>query len=879
MSAKKRKTKPLLRDSRTRTSTSIFSKENEKGIDKRVKGFWLLMAIFFLSGLCGIVYEVVWSRLLTLVFGNTTYAISTVVGVFMFGLALGSYLGGRWLFKIKNLLKGYAFLELGVGIYAALFFPILSWIQQIHSALFPSLYTQPVILNLVRILLSFGLLLIPTVLMGATFPLLGQTLIRFPRWVGRDIGILYALNTFGAATGCFLGAFLFIPALGIQQTLFSGAVCNGAIGLITWYLSRDMDIATEAENKPWIAPLKSGGETSFITDKQVRFILFSFLASGLLALVYEVAWSRALILVFGSSIYAFATILTTYLLGMALGSVILGRLMDRIQKPIFWFFFLQGIIGASVFFTTPMIGQLPDYFLTFFSQADISWETIALKEFGICFLIILTPTFASGASFPLVTKIFIQHHGFKVGRAIAHAYSFNTIGGIIGSLAAGFILIPLLGVEKTLLLGGGLNLLIASLGSVLAPGLKKFTKFAWGVGCSAVAVFGFWVLPSWNPKLINSGVYLYGKTMAASSRTSDIDFLMSIYKLLFYREGSSATVTVFQKDHQRFLRVNGKTDGSNASDNYTQVLLGLLPVMYSPNPEVALVIGLGTGITLGSVLEYPVQEVDCIEISAEVVEAANFFKEENGDALRSPRVRLHVLDGRTWLMAMSREYDFISSEPSHPWQTGNANLFTVDFFELAKRRLKKGGVFCQWLPIYHMDQEHFRLLVSSFKRVFPYIHIWMATTDALLIGSTAPSLSIDYGELQKRMEMPPIKHRLKKLGIRNLEDFLSFFYLDQNAVAKFVSGVEEINSDNNPVLEFSAPKYLFERVKPDTFLAFLNLSNESQLPFKEGEIGERQLKNIQSERMNRRADYFREWRIPEEVIRQMFKESHTSSKP
>ena len=869
----------MLGDSGARTATSIDSKFDEPGSHKRIKGFWFLMAIFFLSGLCGIVYEVVWSRLLILVFGNTTYAISTVVAVFMFGLALGSYAGGRWLLKIKNLLKGYALLEIGIGMYAALFLPILALVQQIHSALFPSLYAQPAFLNLVRILLSLGLLLIPTALMGATFPLLGQVLIRYPRLVGRETGILYALNTFGAAAGCFLGAFLFIPALGIPYTLFFGAVCNGAIGAITWYLARNRSMASVPESKAWAEPLRRGGQTSLITDGQVRFILFSFLASGCLALVYEVAWSRALILIFGSSIYAFATILTTYLLGMALGSFLMGRLMDRIQKPIFWFFFLQGVIGATVFITTPLIGRLPDYFLTFFSQPDISWETIALKEFGICFLIILTATFASGASFPLVTRIFIQHHGFRVGRAIADAYSFNTVGGIIGSLAAGFLLIPLLGVEKTLLLGGGLNLLIAAVGNAFASGIKKSFKMAWGVGCTAAAVVGFWVLPSWNPKSINSGVYLYGKTLAASSRTGDMDSLMSPYKLLFYREGASATVTVFQRDQQRFLRVNGKTDGSNASDNYTQVLLGLLPIMYSPRPETALVIGLGTGITLGSILEYPVRQVDCIEISPEVMEASGFFKEENGDALRSPRVRVHILDGRTWLMAMPREYDLISSEPSHPWQTGNANLFTVDFFELAKRRLKKGGVYCQWLPIYHMDQEHFRLLVSSFTRVFPYVHIWMATTDALLIGSASPSLSLDYGELQKRTEMPLIKQRLNKLGIRNPEDFLSFFYLDQNAVAKFVSGVEGINSDYYPVLEFSAPKYLFARVKPDTFLAFLNLSYASQLPFQDGQIGEGQLRNIQSRRINRRADYFREWRIPETVIRQMLKESHIGPKP
>jgi spermidine synthase len=322
---------------------------------------------------------------------------------------------------------------------------------------------------------------------------------------------------------------------------------------------------------------------------------------------------------------------------------------------------------------------------------------------------------------------------------------------------------------------------------------------------------------------------------------------------------------VFQRGNIRFLRLNGKTDGGNSSDNYTQILLGLLPVMYSKNPEKALVIGLGTGITLGSVLDYPVKEVDCIEISPEVVEASHFFDEDNGHVLSSPRVRLHVLDGRTWLMAIPETYDLIVSEPSHPWQTGNANLFTIDFFRLAMKGLKDDGVFCQWLPIYHMDKEHFRLLVSSFKKVFPSVHIWMATTDALLIGSREKLTNIDYGELQRRMAIPKIRQRLAKLEVHSPEDFLSFFYLDDDAVAKFIKGTTGVNSDNDPVLEFSAPKYLLERTKPDTFLSFLSLSYESRLPL----VNAADISGIQRRRIDSRARYFRQWRIPESIIQQM----------
>jgi spermidine synthase len=358
---------------------------------------------------------------------------------------------------------------------------------------------------------------------------------------------------------------------------------------------------------------------------------------------------------------------------------------------------------------------------------------------------------------------------------------------------------------------------------------------------------------------------MYGKTMANTSGTTDVNSFMSIYKLLYHREGSSATVTVFQRENFRFLRVNGKTDGSNSTDNYTEVFLGILPIMYLEYPEDVLVIGLGTGITLGSVLDYPVKRVDCVEISPEVVEASRYFNKENGFALNSPATRLHVLDGRTWLMAMHETYDIITSEPSHPWQTGNANLFTVDFFKLAAKRLKKGGIFCQWLPIYQMEEEHFRLLVASFKKVFPYIHIWIANTDALLVGSAEDLPPINYPEFKKRMAMPRIKERLAILDLNTPEDFLSFFYLDQHAVNKLIDGVTGVNSDNHPVLEFSAPKYLLALVRLDTFLSFLNLSLESKLPL----INAEDLPGIQQRRLEKRASLLRQEGIPEPIIQRM----------
>jgi spermidine synthase len=372
MPTRKRKTPNSYKGSPNRQPI-VSPPSPKKMSDSDGMAFWIVMTAFFFSGLCGLIYEVVWSRLLTLIFGNTTYAISTVVGIFMFGLALGSYLCGKFLSKIKNLLKIYALIEIGIGIYAALSIPLLSVVQVVNTELFPSIYSNHLLLNLIRILLSSSLLFCPTLLMGATMPLLSQALTRPPQFIGRDIGLLYAINTFGAAAGCFLGAFLLIPTLGIQLTIFAGAGLNVFLGLMVWTFSKGMLSKDAKELKPPTANQnKVVSESLRITSNQSILVIFIFTVSGFLALLYEVSWSRALILVFGTSIYAFATMLTTYLLGMALGSIVLGRLIDRVRHPILLFAILQMVIGASVL-SQPYHREIARLFHDIFSDKNISW--------------------------------------------------------------------------------------------------------------------------------------------------------------------------------------------------------------------------------------------------------------------------------------------------------------------------------------------------------------------------------------------------------------------------------------------------------------------------------------------------------------------------
>ena len=835
------------------------------GINTSVTFCALLMFVFFVSGSCGLIYEVVFARLLVLIFGSTTYAVSTVLGVFMFGLAFGSYFCGKYLHKVKDCLKAYAFVEIAIGMFAFLFIPLLGVVQELHSIIFQSFYDQPFILNSARIFLCFCLLIFPTLLMGATVPLISSLVVRSINRAGFNIGFLYASNTIGASLGCFGGSFFLIPAFGMTVAILITAGFNILIGAVCLLANRFGYIKTETGTDDIFheAVAHNASPATAVLIGNERFIkvaLISFFLSGLLSLVYEVAWTRILVLIFGTSVYAFSTMLTTFLFGLAAGSLVAGMFVDRIKNRVISLAILQLSIGLSLFASIPVMGWLPDIFLQYFKE-DISWNRLILSEFFICFLVMFIPTFCSGALFPLVSRIFMDSKSQSAGKAVGNAYFVNTIGGIIGSISAGFIFIPFIGVEKTLLYGSLVNILAGSFG--------YFAYYGYSTKRVVIAVASFslivWVvlfkMPGWNPLVMNSGIYMYGAQLA--KKVPDTLSYMSRFKLIYFREDHSATVSVLEKG-ERFLRINGKTDGGTG-DNHTQILLGILPSIYAKNPETALVIGLGTGITAGSVLDFSsIKSLDCIEISPAVTEASHYFDSFNNRPLESSKMRLHNFDGRTWIMAMPRKYDIIVSEPSHPWQTGNANLFTIDFFKMAVGRLSKNGFFCQWLPYYHMDKRHFQIVLNSYRKVFPYVNVWVAGTDALLIGSNAKP-TLDYGFIANLFTDKNISSKLRQIDIYTPADLFGFFWLDNAGVDNFISGVEEINSDNNPLIEFSAPKYLNMPQTPETFFSLLENSYTSKIEL----TGVADMNEMEGQRIKSREKYLHKWKIPDEVIKDM----------
>lgn len=826
--------------------------------------YWLLVGLFTLSGACGLIYQVVWGRLAVLVFGSTTHAIATVLGVFFLGLALGSFLAGKYGDRQDRPLVLYGWLEIGIGIYAALFHLFLAGAQYLHHALFPLVYDTPALLSVVRIAVAAAILLPPTILMGATVPVVSEVLTRSPRHVGKDFGLVFACNTLGAAAGSFLSAFFLIPAVGLQTTTWIAALLNIAVGALSLYWG----FRGKLPEKAAVGSDQAGAAQPplHVPVTEARAALLAFALTGFLGLVYEVAWSRALVLVFGTSVFAFATMLTTYLVGLALGSVVMGRWVDRIGNLLRAFVVMQIIAGVAVFVSTVAIGQLPEFFINYF-RVDTPWRTIMLLEFAVCFGIMFVPAFGSGMLYPLVARMFMGQRQFHIGRTIADAYAVNTVGCILGSFAAGFFLIPFFGIERTLLLGAGLNLLVAAGLAAFLSGWPQGRRVALMAVLIVAALAGNFLFKSWQPLEMNAGVYIYGDPLARMAK--GVRTFVEENQLLYYREGPSDTVAVLESPRGRFLRVNGKTDGgylkSGQSDNYTQALLGLLPLLYKPAAEQALVVGLGTGMTLEAIHASPNVSIDCIEISTAVAEAARYFDEANGGVLDSPRVQLKLLDGRTWLAAMPREYDIIISEPSHPWQTGNANLFTEDFFQESQRRLGAGGVFCQWLPYYQMEKAHFQTLLKTVQATYRYVNVWVVYSDAIVIASQQP-LQLDRAAIGTLLQSPACAKILKKLEVESVEELLGFFYLDSAAVESFVAaGDLELNTDNHPIIEYAAPKYLLQRQSGETFYEMLNLSLQSRLPIEN--VSDPAL--LERERVAERAKYFKRWGVPKEVYLKM----------
>jgi spermidine synthase len=761
----------------------------------------VVLLLFFFSGASALVYEVVWGRMLVLVFGGTSFAISTVLAAFMGGLALGSYVFGRLIDKRGHPLVVYGLLEAGIALWALLIPALLSLLNAGYGVLYRELNPSFYVLSLLRFLLTFLVILVPTTMMGGTLPVLVRLLTATGALVGRTSALLYFANTSGAVIGTFTAGFVLIPSLGLRGTTLLAVAVNVGVALLAIYMARKVDFRK-------VVPFLQDDEKSTSVGVALKrpldrgMVLFVYAFSGFTALAYEVVWTRVLVSIVGTTTYAFTTMLTTFLLGLAIGSLLFSRIADRVNsvRPLALIQFLIALLALA---TVPMLGALPGLFIKLQGPLGGGWWGQVGLRFALCLLAMLPPTLLMGGTFPVVAKLYAGNTK-GIGANIGKIYAFNTIGAILGSFLAGFVAVPLLGQQSTILVAVTLNVLAALALVVFIRG-PLGSRAVLGAACAATLLLAALVprLDLWDKKIMSSGVYLYG---AEYESLSELEQVMANARLLYFKEDKDATVSVWQEGSVKYMRINGKTEASTGSDMLTQRMVGTLPMLFHPAPREGLLIGLASGVTAGSMLRHPMERLECVEIVRGMDKAARLFARENYDCLDDPRFELIESDGRNHILLTDAKYDVIVSQGSNPWVAGCVNLFTIEFFELAREHLNPGGILGQWVQIYSMTRQDFDLVLNTFHEVFPYVTVWQASEgDIVLIGSER-ELPKDYEYIENAMKRDGVANDLNSVGLDTFSGLFSCFLLDTKALEAYLGDFSRFVTDNDPSLEFTMPQ-------------------------------------------------------------------------
>ena len=765
---------------------------------------------YFFSGAAGLVYQVLWLRKLLLVFGSTVHAVSTVLTVFFGGLALGSWIFGRLIDRHEGAgLRWYAALEAVVGLVAFATLPLFDVIQRVYIPIYQASDFSPAVLVSASFVCSALVLLVPTTMMGGTFPVLSRFLIRSSGERGVKLASLYAINTAGAMAGTLLVYYIGLPMVGLFRTLLCAGVLNLGIGALCLTFDRHLE---SLEFGPAPASARASEPAAVAEDSlgDVRWLFIAFGLSGFSAMVYEVAWTRALSLVLGSSIYAFCIMLATFLGGMAIGSFVARQHLSHKASTLSQFILIELVLGAYGLISVPLFSLLPRWFVVLWpvtggSFSGLSWLQCTLSAFAM-----LYPTVLLGILFPIVSDLVTKRFA-ALGQRLGTAYAVNTLGGIIGSFLSGFVLIPFLGLPWAIAVAALVNVTAGCVIYIRFGDIRTVVRrigLAVVGGVSLALISGFVVVPSWRRQAFAAGVYIAPEQF----RQQDAIFRTPNAgggKLLYYRDSFNATVSVHQTGRTISLKIGGKTDASNGIDMGTQMLSAHIPMLLHRKPESVLVIGLGSGVTLGNAGLYPVSTIHCAELDPAVIEGARFFKEYNFGIHDDPRTRIFSADGRNFLLASRRQYDVIISEPSNPWMAGLAYLFTQEFYKLAKRRLAPGGIMCQWLQLYRIFPQDVKLMLKTFHSEFPYMTVWSSIPgDLLLVGSMEP-LQFDSQRLAERMASPRVKQALSAIHLTSPDELLELFWFGNREVERITADVQWVHQDDQPLVEFNAPKALY----------------------------------------------------------------------
>ena len=768
------------------------------------------------SGAAGLAHEVAWARALGQTLGHSLPSLTAVLVAFLGGLGLGALLASRRAGRTGSPLRDYAVLEIAIAIWG-LAAPFIAGMAREGVVALSTAGDFREHQEAIRFAVACVALTPMTLMMGATFPLV----IREARRRGADsataVRALYGWNTVGGALGACAGSFLLLPLLGTKGAFLAAAGGNllaAVAALVSWLRQRAAAAprvtATPADVGPTDAAIpRSGGSAPMIVAA-----LIATIAGGAAALL-QIGWTRAITLAFGSSIYALGITLTAFILGIGLGPLVLPRRMLRPGREVavaaaaFW------IVATSSLALLPLLGRMPVLAAFLSGRFETSLPLLFAAQSGAVLLCLLLPTMAHGVTFPCLALLGEGNGRVPAHRAAALVYTWSTWGSVAGLSAGGLLLIPSIGSERTLRAAACVALLLSFVlflprlargGATRPRPLRQaLTTVLWLTPLVLLA------LPRWDRDVMASGGFLYGPVYRSAMGRSGLPEVMRRRgEVLFERESGEALVTVRRSQAGVLsLQINGRTEASSGGDMATQLLAAHLPLLLHPGPEKVLVIGLASGVTVGGVGSHAVRNIRVVEIVPAVVEAARLFSPHNGNVLDDPRLEIVLDDARAHLLVSADRFDVITSQPSNPWIAGVANLYTVEFYDLIRSRLKPGGLFCQWVQAYHLDPADLRAIVASFLRIFPDATLWEESAgsgDYFLIGGDGP-LRIDPGRLRSA---PSALAELSAAGIRDEADLLARFVTGPEGLFDFSAGTPP-QTDDRLDLEWRAPLALFRR--------------------------------------------------------------------
>ncbi|MFC2140530.1 fused MFS/spermidine synthase, partial [Candidatus Auribacterota bacterium] len=684
--------------------------------------FYLL---FFLSGITGLVYETIWVRIFTTVFGNTTYSVTAVLTAFLSGLGLGSYLFGRYIDGKKNNLKICSQLEFCIGITGIAVPLLIKFLEPFYAYIYQHLTTSLSILTAIKFILSFWIMLIPTFFMGATLPVLSSFLVNRADQINIRVGCLYAFNTLGAALGCFLTGFVFIKTFGVQKTIYIAACINFLLSLIFFIFHKILAPYS------FIQKDREKDDTSIIPlqESYLVLLLICFCFAGFTSLAYEVIWTRLLVFILKTTIYSFSIMLTTFLLGIGLGSFLFSIIGRKIHVNSYWklFGFIECLIGLFGIISIILFGKF-EYFVQYLT---VTWKQLFIQKFLLSATFMFVPTLLMGMTFPIASRLYSQHLN-HIGRSIGSIYSINTLGSIVGACLTGFFIIPLLGTQNSIIFIALLNLFIGTMMICLNPVPKiKVSLRYWGI------IIVIWIIGIVSIILIPQNYLFHYYSIGEKAVDSEA-------KILYAHEDAAGITTVHQHRDGNKVIATGSINvaGTGKTLRSTQKLQAHIPLLLHPQPKKVCQIGFGSGETSHLVLKYNIDGLDLVEISPGVLKAADkYFREVNKGVVAHERFNSIIMDGANYLRLTKQKYDLIMNDAIWPFYAGNSGLYTREHFLAGKEHLNEYGIMSSWLPL-TMDFESFKILITTFHSVFPYVNFWLVgdhyNKHALITGSMRP---------------------------------------------------------------------------------------------------------------------------------------------